>query len=131
MKTLILRMTKMVNALKGEPIQRNSANNYTSMCHFFGFDFMPLRKKTLLFWSDIFHSLSFFHKCFDDRSWEIGTVIKPPLDTRKKTMIIIFNVLLLLKLEIYCMFTLYFNTKIKRISAREEAKALFSHHHEH
>ena len=28
--------------------------------HTFGFHFMPLGKKTLLFWSDIFHSLSFF-----------------------------------------------------------------------
>ncbi len=32
---------RMVNALKKNPIQRHSANNYTSMSHFNGFHFMP------------------------------------------------------------------------------------------
>ena len=32
---------RVVNALKKNPIQRHSANNYTSMSHFNGFHFMP------------------------------------------------------------------------------------------
>ena len=65
----------MVNALKKEePVQRHSANKYTSMSHFFGFHFMSHRKKINLFWSDIFHSLSFFYKCIDDRSHKLTVI---------------------------------------------------------
>ncbi len=42
MRTLTLRQTKMdeVNALKKNPIQSHSSNNYTSLSHFNGFHFM-------------------------------------------------------------------------------------------
>jgi hypothetical protein len=74
MRTLILRMEKMVNALKKNPIQRHSSNYYTSMSHFYGFHFMPyLGRRPSCSGQDIITILlSFSFKCFDDRSWEIG-----------------------------------------------------------
>ena len=127
MKTLILRMTKMVNALKEEPIQRHSTNNYTSMCHFFGFHFMPLRKLVLvghISFTFVFSQM-FWWPFVGDRDSH-----KTPFGHPKKDNDHNLQCVTPFKTWNICL-PFYFKTKIKKISAREEADTLFSHHHEH
>jgi hypothetical protein len=59
------------------------------------------------------------------RTWQQS--LETPLKTRKKRMVMIFNVLLFLKLEMYV--SLYLQTKIKKISA-QRGPGFLLHHHE-